>query len=369
MVYHGASKITRSKKSVNNQEVISLKRIVVTLTISNQYKIGILGAVVSFLALYFIATQLNLTLFWEAWQSANYWYLIPCMLFLLLGLVTRAFRWRVLLDNQLPFMRTFSIMNVAYLVNGVLPLRIGEVARVFLVSRTKKAIPIPTTTSTIIVERILDLLAIVIMVLLALIMGPVPSEIQAASGIAAVIAIIGFFMLVILASKREWALSLFVTILAAIPFLKRYTVLETWAEQFLIGLIPLTKPRALFLAFLWTAMSWIISIMAGYVLMFAFFEQGSISATMLYIAAAAFAIALPAVPGNLGTYEASILLALTAMGYEQSNAAIAFAVMVHAVNVFVHASTGIIGFIQEGISLSQLSQGVQQMQHTTTEIG
>jgi hypothetical protein len=42
--------------------------------------------------------------------------------------------------------------------------------------------------------------------------------------------------------------------------------------------------------------------------------------------------------------------------------------MVHAVNVFVHVSTGVLGFMQEGISLGQLSQGVQQMQQTT-EVG
>lgn len=339
------------------------------MTVSNQLKIGIVGTVVSLIALYFIATQLNLDLFVQAWQTANYWYVVPSILLLVLGLITRAFRWRVLLNNQIPFHRTFSIMNVAYLVNGVLPLRIGEVARVYLVSRSRSAIPIPTTTSTIVVERLLDLLAIVVMVLLAFVFGTVPTEIRTASSIAAIIAIVGFVFLVVLASRRETALALFVRILRIVPFLKRYTVIEDWVEQFLTGLIPLTKPRALFLAFAWTALSWAVSILAGFVLMFAFFEQGSLSATMLYIAAAAFAIALPAVPGNLGTYEASILLALTALGYEQSSTAIAFAVMVHAVNVFVHASTGVIGFVQEGVSLSQLTQGVQKMQQTTTEIG
>ena len=339
------------------------------MTLSNQIKIGIVGTLVSLIALYFIATQLNLDLFWQAWQTANYWYVVPCMILLVIGLITRAFRWRILLNNELPFNRTFSIMNVAYLVNGVLPLRIGEVARVYLVSRTKQSISIPTTTSTIVVERLLDLLAIVVMVLLALVLGTVPPEIRTASSIAAIVAVVGFIFLVILASKREKALALFVRILRIVPFFNRYTVIEDWVEQFLIGLIPLTKPRALFFAFTWTAISWAVSILAGFVLMFAFFEQGSLSATMLYIAAAAFAIALPAVPGNLGTYEASILLALTALGYEQSSTAIAFAVMVHAVNVFVHALTGVIGFIQEGVSLSQLTQGVQQMQQTTTETG
>ncbi|MGB7340332.1 MAG: lysylphosphatidylglycerol synthase transmembrane domain-containing protein [Phototrophicaceae bacterium] len=338
------------------------------MTLSNRLRIGILGLVVTGLALYFIVTQLNLDLFWQSWRTANYWYVIPCMILLFLGLITRAFRWRVLLSNKLSFARTFSIMNVAYLVNGVLPLRMGEVARVYLVSRTKNSIPIPTTTSTIIIERILDLLSVVVMVLIALMMGPVPAEIRTASSVAAVIAIIGFLGLILLASQRDWAVRLFHRVIHWIPIPKRHTMIERWFSEFLEGLQPLTQARALILALSWTIISWTVSVLAGYVLMFAFFEEASIAATMLYIAAAAFAIALPAVPGNIGTYEASILLALTAMGYEQSNSAIAFAVMVHAVNVFVHVTTGVIGFIQEGISIGQLSQGVRQMQQTT-EIG
>ncbi|MGJ3238290.1 MAG: lysylphosphatidylglycerol synthase transmembrane domain-containing protein [Anaerolineae bacterium] len=340
------------------------------MSVSNRLKIGLLGTVVTALALYFIATQLNLALFWQAWTSARYVYVVPCLILLLIGLITRAFRWQVLLNGDLPFNRTFSIMNVAYLVNGLLPLRIGELARVYLVSRTRESIPIPTTTSTIIVERLLDLLAVGMMVLLALMLGTVPDQIRIASGAAALVALIGFGVLIVLASHRDWALQMSRRILQYVPLLNRYAdTLERWFGQFLTGLIPLTQSRALVLAFFWTALSWMISVMAGYVLMFAFFPQASVAATMLYIAAAAFAIALPAVPGNIGTYEASILLALLAMGYEQSNSAVAFAVMVHAVNVFVHAVTGLVGFIQEGISLTQLSQGVQQIQQTKTEIG
>lgn len=334
---------------------------------SKRLKLGLLGTFLSFFALYFIVTQLNFELFWQALATANYWYLLPAMIFLLFGLLTRALRWRVLLNNALPLSRAFSIMNVAYLVNGVLPLRIGELARVYLVSRTRESIPIPTTTSTIIVERLLDLLAIVVMVLLALIIGSVPNELRAASLFAAIGAIVGFTVLVFLASRREWATSVFHFLLQRIPLLRRFQVLEKWFEQFLDGLLPLTQAKALFLAFAWTTISWVVSTFAGYVLMFAFFERASLAATMLYIAAAAFAIALPAVPGNVGTYEASILLALTAMGYEQLNAAIAFAVMVHAVNIFVHASTGVLGFIQEGISFGQLSQELQQMQQTVEQ--
>ena len=145
--------------------------------------------------------------------------LFPAILLLLFaGLITRAFRWRVLLDNELPFPRTFSIMNVAYLVNGVLPLRIGEVARVYLVSRTRKKQsrfrrqPAQSLSNVCWIYWLS-----VVMVLLALMMGPVPDEIRAASGIAALVAIIGFIILVFMAGRRDWSMKLFRTILQYIP--------------------------------------------------------------------------------------------------------------------------------------------------------
>lgn len=335
------------------------------MTISNQLKIGVLGLVVSALALIFIVTQLQLDQFISAWAAADYRYVIPCIVLLFLGLVTRAIRWRILLDNQLSLQHTFNIMNVAYLVNGVLPLRIGELARVYLVSRTRKAIPMLKTTSTIIVERLLDLLAVGMMVLLALVLAPVPQQIRLASAVGATLAVVGFFILILLAKNSEWTQRQFASMLRRIPLLNRLTVLETGFGHFLDGLQPITRWRPLFNASFWTAISWLLSVLSGYALMFAFFEETSIAAATLYIAAVALAIALPAVPGNIGTYEASILLALIAVGYEQSSTTIAFAVMVHAVNVLLQAVMGVIGFIQEGISLAQLSQGVQNMKQST----
>lgn len=327
-------------------------------------KVGALGLVVSLIAITFIVVQMNVERFVSALISADYRFLIPCILFLLLGLFTRAIRWRVLLANQLPFDRAFSIMNVAYLVNGVLPLRIGEVARIYLTTRVKKPIPAMQTASTIVVERLLDLLAVVVMMLLALTVAPVPQELRIAGAFGAGMAIGGFIVLIIVARQRDTTEQFISWLIIKVPILDRLN-LSRFVKDFIDGLMPILNFSSLSRAILWTVISWIVSVMAGYVLMFAFFEQGDLTATMLYIAAAAFAIALPAVPGNIGTYEASILLALVALGYEQSDTAIAFAITVHAVNVFVHASTGVVGFMREGISLNQLRTGVQQMQQTS----
>jgi len=62
-----------------------------------------------------------------------------------------------------------------------------------------------------------------------------------------------------------------------------------------------------------------------------------------------------------------MLLALGAVGYgEPRDTATAFALVVHGLNLGLYALMGIIGFIQEGISLGQLSQGVREMRQQRT---
>jgi uncharacterized protein (TIRG00374 family) len=324
-----------------------------------RWRIGLLGLIVSLLAVYLIMSQIDFALLGDALRTARWGYVVPCVVLLLLGLVTRALRWRLLLSDALPFGRAFHIMNVAYLVNGILPLRIGEVARVFLATRATPPVPVFKTTSTIIVERLLDLLAIILLIGLALMFAPVPTILQSAGFIMGSLGVVGFLGLVFLSRNRGVLHRIVTGITWIAPVLSRWNI-RAWADHFLDGLLPLAHLYTLMGAFFWTALSWALSVAAGYVLMYTFYDSASFAATCLYIAAAALAIAVPATVGSLGVYEGSILLALQSVGYGEPYAvAVAFAVTVHFVNVTVHALTGVWGFIAEGITLEQLSNGVR----------
>jgi len=175
------------------------------------------------------------------------------------------------------------------------------------------------------------------------------------------VVVIGFAVLLFLASQRKRTLIIARRFVSRLTPLRRWNVVG-WLEHFLDGLKPLTQPRDLAQVLLLTGASWVCSLLSGYVLMIAFFGHGDWATTCLFSAAASLAVAVPAVPGNLGTYEVSILLALRAMGFgEPAATAAAFAVAVHAVNLLVNSSLGVYGFIQEGVSLDQLSQGVREM--------
>lgn len=325
---------------------------------------SILGLIVGLGAATFVLERIDLAEFTAVLAAADYRFLLPSVIAFLLGLATRAQRWRVLLSNQLPLRRAFHIMNIAYLVNGILPLRIGEIGRVLLTSRANRNIPAMRTGSTIVVERLLDVLAVVVLLMITMVVAPVPVETQNAGVIGALVSVGGFVFLIVLGHRRTLVLEVIGSLQDHFAILRRIS-LQRHVGAFLAGLSPILDPGSLFSAIFWTALSWAFSVLTNYALMLAFFDIGDWMPIMLSIAFAAFAIALPVVPGNIGTYELSIISAFAVLGYDQVDKTAAFAVTVHALNVVVNTLTGLAGLLHEGISLGSLrNQAEQQNQRT-----
>lgn len=329
------------------------------------WRVLLLGAVVSLAVLVFLVANINFAQLAEALKSARYIFILPSAAFIVLGLFTRALRWRVMLFGALPIRRVFSILNVSYLINGVVPFRAGELARAWLATRSEKPVPIFQSLSTIVVERLLDTLAVLIILALALAASPLPDELRAAAVFFAPAVAVGFVVLILLSAQRDRALKAARAVARRLPALERWHLVD-WFGNFLDGLRPLTMVRPLLGVLGWTVISWGFSLASGYVLMYAFYPQGSWAAVALFTAAASFAVAVPAVPGNIGTYEASVVLSLGAMGYSAPfETAVAFAVLLHALNLLIFGILGLLGFLQEGVTLEQLSQGMRGAQQSS----
>ena len=312
-----------------------------------------MGILLGLLALGFVLFHVDWENLASVLASADYRFLIPFLTLYLLGLATRAQRWRLLLSGELPLRRAFHIMNIAYLVNGLLPMRLGELGRIVLAARANKALPRLGIASSILAERLLDVLAVAVMGLIAIGLAPVDIELRGSSLMGAALALFGFAALVVMASRRRAAERIIQGLTSRITWLRRIG-LDRYARDFLAGLAPIAQRGLCLRALLWTSASWTLSVLTNYALMLAFFERGDWLAIMLSIATASFAIAVPIVPANIGAYEAAIIVAFAALGYERSDNLIAYALAVHALNILVNAITGMLGLISEGVTLSQL---------------
>lgn len=322
----------------------------------------ILGVVISVVALALLLRR-DLTGVRDELLHARYWAVAPCVALSVAGLWLRGVRWRVLLNGRLPLTRSFHILNVSYFINGVLPLRVGELARAVLAARAEPPVPVLTSLSTIVVERLLDTLAVFALIGLTLLALPVGLEIGLMGAALGVGAVVGVIVLAVFARRPAWAHRLLDGLGRAIPLLRREKV-HDWLDEVLAGLVPLGSPRLALLAAGWTAAAWAMSVIAGYALLFAFFDAPTWAASMAMVALASFAIALPAVPGNLGPFEAAVVFGLAGAGLVENATdapAVAFALLLHVVNLATYILMGLIGLWAENVSLGDVTRAARAL--------
>ena len=121
--------------------------------------------------LYFAFRGINLNELLLQIRQADYGWVALSVLFAVLALVFRAFRWRLLiepLDEHPKLINIFHAINIGYLANFVFP-RIGEITRCGVLNRTDHA-PVDRLFGTVIVERIFDMLMAVFMLCLILLL-------------------------------------------------------------------------------------------------------------------------------------------------------------------------------------------------------
>ena len=128
-----------------------------------KFWLGIVVSLLSLAALFFLldVEQVIATLKETDWRAAVLTIALCQVSFMFL----RAWRWRIMLGSGTPFIPVFHAQNIGYLITNVLPFRLGDLARAYLVGLEPKVrdVDLPKALSTVALERILDVLVIVIL--------------------------------------------------------------------------------------------------------------------------------------------------------------------------------------------------------------
>src|SRR5260221_10572932 len=95
----------------------------------------------------------------------------------------RAARWQAILGPEISFRNIFHTENISYLLNSLLPLRVGEAARIVLICRSKnrRTISPLEALSTVVLCRLLDTLLVMLLLGLVLPALDVPEVVKAGS--------------------------------------------------------------------------------------------------------------------------------------------------------------------------------------------
>ncbi len=315
----------------------------------------VVGSAISVLALALAFRGVQVGEMAEALRTARFIYLVPAIGFIFLGQLARALSWQTILGRQIPYGRVFGVLNIGYLLNNILPFRLGEVGRAYLITRNQN-FKTSHALSSVLVERVIDLSIVVIMFAALLPVAAGVPWAREAAFTAVVVSVVALSGLFIVTHNRALALRLFRWGSGLVPLAKR---LEPQLLAFLDGMDALHDWRRFALAASASAVAWLCAGLAAWILLFTYAVSApSLAMGFFVLVISALGVALPSAPASMGVFEASAVAALSAFGVTGA-VALTYALTFHAVVLGVTMFLGALALAQEGETLAHLAQSAQ----------
>lgn len=318
----------------------------------------LIGLIISGLALWLAFRGANLTLVGQALREANYFVLLPAALLVWLGLVFRALSWRVILGGRVPLRRVYDAMNEGYLLNNLLPFRLGEFGRAYLISHGT-SLTAAQALSSVVVERVIDLLMLLTLVVAYL---PQLAGLGLGPGFALFSGLVGalaLYVLLFVARHQDAVLRLARAVLARVPWLDTERSVSR-AAALLDGLSVLRNTRQALLAAMWSGLAWVAAGFGAWCLLAGFVPGAPVSVGFFVLLAVGLGNAIPSAPGGAGVFEFATVKALEVFGVAAS-LAFSFALVFHLLHLVLTSVLGSLALAGEGETVAHLARSAQAL--------
>jgi len=269
----------------------------------------------------------------------------------IVALVSRAYRWNLLIESSgysSPLHKTTYSLMVGYFANLAFP-RLGEVTRCGALSRSE-SIPFNVLLGTVIVERVVDVVSLLLCLVLACILefkrlgnfllgnivDPVVKKVHFLRSPLIVAALIASVIVVIFTIRY-------------LNIKKKESGKESKLGGFINGLINGLKSVANlkrpWLFILHSVIIWFLYYLSMYLSFFAFPFTSSLglSAALFLLVAGGFAMSAP-VQGGIGVYHLLVSQGLMLYGISQQQG-LTFATLVHTLSLLTVVVFGVASFV------------------------
>jgi hypothetical protein len=346
-----------------------------------------IGTAISAAALYIAFRNIPLDDLLIYLSSINYFWIIPAVAVSLSTFIIRTLRWQSILKpvRKISFQEAFHPLMTGFMLNCILPGRIGEAARPAILMKNEN-IPFSTGIATVAVERIFDIILLVVL-FIAVISGikidpdltvdfggyRLTSTELAISGkniaLTGTIFIAGGFLLFFGKTRKYISFvimklpSLF--FLAGSSFKKKIEckislpamqILDNFSNGFLL----MRHPGTILISCFYTIAIWILTAFSYY--LFALGCPG-INLTFIEIAAVmiivCFFIALPSAPGYWGLWEAGGIFGMSLFGVSAKEAA-GYTLANHVIQMVPVIIIGLVSAIITGVNIGYLNKPINK---------
>ncbi len=304
---------------------------------------AIVGGSISIIALWLVLRGADLARTGDILRTADLRWVAFAALLVSLDLAFRALRWQRLIRPiaRVRYPSMLGYLLVGYLANNVLPARLGELVRSHYLG-DREGISRASALGTVVVERVVDLVAVVGIATAALLILSVRGVVANAVLVGAAVTVLFLFVLGAgIVAHRIPGLD---RIRAVI---ERYPRVRDLARSLQDGLSVAARPRTVGEAVAVSAVSWTMAILALAAAGQALGVQLSMGQAALIASGVALASAVPAGPSNLGTFELAAQEIGKAVGVPAASA-LALGILIHVLILLVTSIGGAIAFARLG---------------------
>ncbi|MBD3169744.1 MAG: flippase-like domain-containing protein [candidate division Zixibacteria bacterium] len=314
----------------------------------------VIGIIISAVFLYLAVRKIEFTQVVRAFQEADYWWTIPMIAANIFTMYLRAVRWRFLMAGTklINIQSLFSSVMVGFMANNILPARLGEVVRAYSIAK-KESISKSGAFATIMVERVFDSFAILLMLAICLVLMPFPPIITKLGYITFALNLGMFIFLIALNRYPQPIMKVLSKAVGLFPEKIKNFILRI-LDRFISGLTVFNDSKQFVFMILFTALIWVITAVAGYSIFLAFDLHPPFIIVFVLLVIVAFAIMLPSSPGFIGTYQYGCVLALSLFDISRETA-FPFSVVLWSCQYFPITSLGLYYLRKEAISFKDIT--------------
>jgi uncharacterized protein (TIRG00374 family) len=321
-----------------------------------------IGIGISLFFLFLLFRKIDIAAFTSAFRDMEYRYLWLAVGATFVSYFLRAVRWRFLL---LPIKKAsmgnlFSATIIGYMANNLLPARLGEFVRAYLLG-TREGIGTSAVFATLVLDRLFDGFTVLLILLVTFFTVRLPPGME---GVQSALVMGGYV-----------TLSLYIAVIVFLLFLKRQTsrtvaftgwLLRPFPDRVAEKVIPLmgsfiqglrlsSRPGELLALLLSSLLIWAFAVWPVDLLLRSFGIVLPVTASMFIMVFLVFAVMVPASPGYVGTYHAACVYGLMAFNIQKEKA-LSVALVIHGVSFFPVILAGFYCLWRENISLADVSR-------------
>ncbi|MEA3417267.1 MAG: lysylphosphatidylglycerol synthase transmembrane domain-containing protein [Thermodesulfobacteriota bacterium] len=340
-----------------------------------------LGILLSALALYLSFRNVPFADLATYLTTINYFWILPSVFIALISFAIRTLRWQFILGaaHTVSFWQAFHPMMIGFMLNCILPGRIGELARPAILQK-KDNIPFSTGLATVAAERLFDIILLIILsitVVASVHIDPAldisfgkyhlsrETLLTIGAGMFKLSAVLIAGVIIISFSVSRKVLKRLIMAVPSMFFFagsdfknriqeKICAPLTGFLENFALGFVLIKNPRKVGICIVLSTIIWSLAALSYYIMALgcpgirlSYFE---ITAVMIIIC---MFIALPSVPGYWGLWEAGGVFALSLFGISAKEA-LGFTLANHVIQIVPVIIIGILSAMTIGVNILKL---------------